>query len=201
MLLLASASPRRADLLRRLGLAFEVSPALVDETPPQLPVAEAVVAVATRKAEAARRAHNGKSRPFILAADTAVVLADEWLGKPRDAAEAREMLHRLSGREHLVVTGVAVVSPREEQFTGAATTRVEFDSLSKEQVEAYVATGEPLDKAGAYGIQGAAAAFVRRVDGDYSNVVGLPIRLALHLLHRAGYPLPPHLTPSYRNDA
>lgn len=186
-LILASASPRRAELLRRAGLAFEARPADVDESHAGLP-REATLAAARRKAEAARAVD-----AWTLGADTEVVVDGEALGKPADAAAARAMLARLSGRAHAVVTGVCVIAPDGRAYEDAATTRVRFARLPPAAIEAYVASGEPLGKAGAYAIQGAAEAFVERIEGSWSNVVGLPLATAVALLARAGYPLPAHL--------
>lgn len=171
-LVLASGSPRRRDLLRRLGLDFRVRPTDADETwPEELEVGPAAEAVALRKAEAAEA-----PGALVLAADTVVVLDGEVLGKPADADDARQSLRRLSGRTHVVVTGLAL---RLDDRTATAheTTHVTFAPLSEAEIDAYVRTGSPLDKAGAYGIQDdAGALFVERIEGDYFNVVGLPVR-------------------------
>ena len=170
-LVLASASPRRRDLLARLGLAFEVRPTDADETWPDLPVGPAAEAVALRKARAARA-----PGALVLAADTVVVLDGDVLGKPADAADARATLRRLSGRTHTVTTGLALGLDGRET-TASATTAVTFAELTDAEIAAYVATGSPLDKAGSYGIQDdAGALLVARIDGDYFNVVGLPLR-------------------------
>ena len=170
-LVLASASPRRRDLLARLGLAFEVRPTDADETWPDLPTGPAAEAVALRKARAA-----GAPGALVLAADTVVVLDGDVLGKPTDAAEARATLARLAGRTHAVTTGLALCHDGREA-TAHATTHVTFAPLTDAEIDAYVRTGSPLDKAGSYGIQDdAGALLVARIDGDYSNVVGLPLR-------------------------
>lgn len=171
-LVLASASPRRRDLLDRLGLTFDVRPADADETwPTDLADGPAAEAVALRKALAIEA-----PGALVLAADTVVVLDGEILGKPPSAEAARATLRRLSGRTHTVVTGLALRF-EGRQTTSHETTRVTFADLSDAEITAYVATGSPLDKAGAYGIQDdAGALLVARIDGDYSNVVGLPLR-------------------------
>ncbi|WP_349256293.1 Maf family protein [Rubrivirga litoralis] len=181
-LVLASASPRRRDLLGRLGLAFDVRPTDADETWPDLDLGPAAEAVALRKAQALEA-----PGALVLAADTVVELDGEVLGKPPTPDAARRTLRRLSGRTHRVATGVALrYGDREE--TAHAVTHVTFGALSDAEIAAYVATGSPLDKAGAYGIQDdAGALLVERIDGDYSNVVGLPLRL-LYVTLRAAFP-------------
>lgn len=181
-LLLCSGSPRRADLLGAAGLAFERGPAPdVDETPPAgVPAPE--VALALARAKAARASARAPDR-VVLCADTTVVVDATILGKPADAAEAAAMLRALSGRAHLVVTGVAValrgriVAARDEA-------RVTFRALRAAEIDAYVASGEPYDKAGGYGVQGGAASFVTRVEGDLETVIGLPTRLVQGLVAR-----------------
>ncbi|HET6164137.1 MAG TPA: Maf family protein [Planctomycetota bacterium] len=179
-LILASSSPQRRALLSDLGEPFEVVPADVDETPPPGALAAAVRAIARRKADAvARRVARG----LVLGADTVIDRGGDLLGKPASADEAREMLRSLSGRSHRVHTGVALVgaggAPARE---GVATTVVHFREVAPAEIDAYVASGEPFGKAGAYAIQGGAAGFVVRVDGDVDNVVGLPLRLVRRLL-------------------
>lgn len=180
---LASASPRRLDLLRQIGVEPVVEPADVDETlDGSLDVAAAVAGLAGAKARAVAHRHRGES-VLVLGADTLVVLDGVALGKPDDEADARAMLGRLSGREHQVMTGVAIIDAATGNDAGGVeVTSVRFRDLSPAEIEAYVATGEPLDKAGAYAIQGRAAAFVEALDGDRSNVVGLPLHLVQRLL-------------------
>ena len=186
-LVLASASPRRRELLGQLGLRFEVSPADIDETPRP---GEAAAAYVNRLArEKARAVASRRPGAWVLAADTTVALGDELLGKPRDAAEAREMLGRLSGRTHAVHTGVALAGPGPELSTGVST-RVTFRALSPEEIAWYAATGEPLDKAGSYAVQGKGGFLVAAVDGSPTNVIGLPLGETLELLARAGLVLP-----------
>ena len=181
--LLASASPRRLDLLRQIGIEPVVEPADVDESlDGTLDVAAAVAGLAATKALAVAQRHRGES-VLVLGADTLVVVDGEALGKPVDEADARAMLGRLSGREHQVMTGVAIIDAASgNDVGGVAVTTVRFRGLTPAEIAAYVATGEPLDKAGAYGIQGGAAAFVESLDGDRSNVVGLPLPLVQRLL-------------------
>jgi septum formation protein len=184
-LLLASRSPRRAELLASAGYTFDVAPADVDETPRPDEVPETYVArLAADKAEAVARTAADR---LVLAADTVVAVDGELLGKPRDDGEAGAMLRRLSGRAHDVLTGVAV-RLEGRHADGVDTTRVEFRQLSPVEIARYVASGEPRDKAGAYAIQGGAADFVERIEGSYSNVVGLPLGLVRELLKRLGVP-------------
>jgi septum formation protein len=176
-LILASASPRRAELLAAAGIDFDVIPADVDET---VHAGETPEGYARRVSEAKARAVLARShgRP-VLAADTVVVVDGHILGKPADDADARRMLRLLSGRVHDVLTAVTL-----DEATETETTAVELVPLSDEEIAWYVASGEPHDKAGAYGIQGLASRFVARIDGSYSNVVGLPIALVYKLLKR-----------------
>lgn len=186
-LILASASPRRADLLRAAGIPFEVMPAEVDETIDQEETPDGYVRrVAQEKAEAVAR--RVPDRP-ILGADTAVVVDNRVMGKPGDEREAAEMLRLLSGRRHIVLTGVCLILPAVEAGRVRAAverTVVEFATLSEAEVEWYVATGEPMDKAGAYAGQGLASRFVTRIEGSYANVVGLPVSLVYRWCAEAG---------------
>lgn len=171
-LILASASPRRAELLRSAGFAFDVSPVEVDETPQDgEDPAEYVRRLAGLKAETLPLPEVDS---VVVAADTTVVVAGRILGKPVDAEDARAMLETLSGREHSVLTGVAV-RWREETRSAVEATRVSFLPMSADEIAWYVSSGEPDDKAGAYAVQGLAGRFVDRIDGSYSNVVGLPV--------------------------
>ncbi|MFQ5349575.1 MAG: Maf family protein [Thermoanaerobaculia bacterium] len=185
-LVLASASPRRRELLAGLGLSPPVRPVDVDERPLDgEPAADCVLRLARSKAAAA--AGRGE---LVLAADTLVVLDGRILGKPADPREAETMLGRLAGRDHLVQTGVAVHDGDSSAVAaGVETTRVFIAPLTASQIADYVATGEPLDKAGAYAIQGLGALFVERVDGNYSNVVGLPLPLTRRLFAELGFDL------------
>ena len=169
-LILASKSPRRQELLGLFGLSFTVQAADVDETmDPCLSPARAVGEVSARKALAIPD-HNA----LILAADTIVVCDGQILGKPQTEADARRMLNLLSGRDHQVITGVTL-RRGQRLLTQTETTRVWFRELSQAEIAAYIASGEPMDKAGAYGIQGRASVFIPRIDGDYFNVMGLPL--------------------------
>jgi septum formation protein len=184
VLILASASPRRADLLRAAGFEFEVRSSFIDETvrPGELPEAY-VRRVAEAKAQAVLPAAG--DRP-VVAADTVVLLDGRILGKPVDARDAAAMLRALSGRRHQVMTGVTVVV-HLQQRTSVEVSDVEFASLSDAEIGWYVASGEPADKAGAYAVQGLASRFVRRVEGSYSNVVGLPVAVVYQMLGELGY--------------
>ena len=186
-LVLASSSPRRRMLLGQMGIPLHVNPPQVveQELPGEAP--EAFVArVAREKAEAVAQGHPGR---VILAADTAVVVDGRPYGKPADANQARQMLRALSDRSHLVVTGVCVRGPDGER-QAVVTTRVSFRQLTEAEIGWYVATGEPMDKAGAYAIQERGGAFVAAIEGSYSNVVGLPLAESLELLESAGLTLP-----------
>ena len=183
--ILASASPRRRQLLLLVGIDHEVRPADVDESllPGETPVAHAE-RLARAKAHAIAEREPGA---VVIAADTIVVVDGDVLGKPRDAQDARAMLRRLSGRTHVVLTAVAVA--REARTESAVeSVAVTFRPLSDEEIDAYIATGEPMDKAGAYGIQGYGATIVERVDGDYFSVMGLGLRRLVELMERVGAP-------------
>jgi septum formation protein len=189
-IVLASASPRRLELLRSLGLVVEVRASGYDEAAVPLPPAELASFHAAAKLRAAMQRGDSLAGPTI-AADTVVDLDGVALGKPRDAAEASAMLTSLSGREHLVHTAFALAipgagTPTEER----STTRVRFYPLQREEIATYVASGEPFDKAGAYGIQGRAAALVEAVEGDFYTVVGLPLARVVRALRRLGFALP-----------
>lgn len=187
MLILASASPRRRALLERLTPHFEVVPAAIDETLRGRPGPADVAALALRKARAVAA---GRRAGVVLGADTVVVIDGEPLGKPATADEARGMLRRLRGRRHEVITGVAVVDAATgRSATDAVTTGVLMRDYDDAAIEAYVATGEPLDKAGAYGIQEQGGALVAGWVGSFSNVVGLPVEATGRLLARFGVPV------------
>lgn len=181
VIILASASPRRKDILAELGLDLAISPSDIDErrreneTPTEL-----VERLAREKALACyENTGNMGSQDVVIAADTIVWLEDEVLGKPRSVSDAKAMLMRLSGAEHSVSTGVCLVLKGKDAepvvHSFVETTHVRFYELSQEEVDSYIATGEAMDKAGAYGIQGQARLFVRAINGDYYNVVGLPV--------------------------
>ena len=189
MLVLASASPRRQELLRNAGIAFTVHPANIPELPqPGESGRDCAERLARQKALAA--AHH-QSDAFVLGADTVVVVGGEILGKPRDAADAARMLRLLSGRTHQVITGVCLIGPDRKgrsslEETRSETTLVTMSQVSDEDIQSYVATGEPLDKAGAYAIQGIASRWISRIEGDYFNVVGLPVSLVCRMLQENG---------------
>ena len=185
-LVLASASPRRRELLAGLGLRPPVRPVDVDETPLDgEPAADCVLRLARAKAAA-----DARPGELVLAADTLVVLDGEILGKPSGARQAVAMLERLAGRDHLVMTGVALRDGGSGAEAAAVeTTRVRVAPLSRQQIADYVATGEPLDKAGAYAIQGLGALFVEAIEGNYTNVVGLPLPLTRRLAAELGFAL------------
>ncbi len=186
-LVLASASPRRRALLGRLGLPFEVVPSDADETPPPgLGPEEAAVELALAKAFAVAARRPGQ---VVIGADTIVALDGEMLGKPRDDDEAAAMLRRLRGRWHTVSTGVAVLRDGRA-CRDVVTARVRMHDYPDEAIARYVATGEPRDKAGAYGFQGQGRALVAEVRGSELTVVGLPVRRLAELLLSAGVPLP-----------
>ena len=184
-LVLGSASPRRAALLRQVGLDFSVCPSDVPEV---AAAGETATDLARRLArEKGTAVARSRTDAWVLSADTIVVVDGAVLGKPADAAEAGQMLRRLSDRAHEVFTAVALTAPGGAPAGEVLVrSRVEFRPLSAAEIDAYVATDEPFDKAGAYAIQGGAAHFVRRVDGSYTNVVGLPIDETRDLLARAG---------------
>jgi septum formation protein len=194
MLILASASPRRQELLRNAGISFAVQPADVDETPL---AGEGARECAERLArEKALTVWKGRPQDVVLGADTIVVVGKEILGKPTDAEDAARMLRMISGREHDVITGVCLAGPTgkghsvvgdrsrtdENVAIASQTTRVTVSELSEEEIRDYVATGEPMDKAGGYAIQGMASRWIPRIEGDYSNVVGLPVAMVYRML-------------------
>lgn len=192
--MLASASPRRADLLRQLRIPFEQVVSPVEEPEPDGGDPKAfVVRSATAKARAVaallartRKASGGST--LVIGADTVVCCQDRVLGKPGSPEEAARTLRWLAGREHTVCTGVAVLGPAPDRVaTACETSRVTLCAMSEAAVTSYVATGEPLDKAGSYAIQGLGARFVERVEGCYYNVVGLPLARLCSLLRSAGY--------------
>ncbi|MEX2180727.1 MAG: Maf family protein [Gemmatimonadaceae bacterium] len=181
--ILASRSPRRRELLQLIGIAHEVLPADIDETVPadESPVPHCE-RLAREKAQALGARHPDA---VVIAADTIVVLDGEILGKPVDAADARAIIRRLAGREHTVHTAVAVARGARTE-SAVESVAVAFRALTDAEIAAYVATGEPMDKAGAYGIQGWGATIVERVDGDYFSVMGLGLRRLVELLGRVG---------------
>lgn len=183
-LVLASASPRRRELLTQIGLQFDVIPAHIDET---RRVSEApptyVQRLALEKAQAIHALHPGV---FVLGADTTVEIDGHALEKPADRTDAERMLRALLGRVHHVHTGIALLS-QHGQRTHLETTSVVFDPIAEADLQRYLDSGEPYDKAGAYGIQGYAARWIPRIDGDYFNVMGLPLAAAMRLLRDLNY--------------
>jgi septum formation protein len=184
MLVLASASPRRQELLRNAGISFEIQPAQIAEDP--LPGEGAKECAERLAREKALVVAQQRPRDFVLAADTVVVVDGQILGKPVDGNDAARMLRLLSGREHQVITGVCLVLSGQWSVA-SETTVVTMSEISEDEIAAYVATGEPMDKAGAYAIQGIASRWIPRINGDYSNVVGLPVALVWRMLKRAGF--------------
>jgi septum formation protein len=200
MLVLASASPRRQELLRNAGIPFTVQPADVDETPLAGEAPRACVERLAR--QKALVVWQKRPRDVVLGADTIVVVNGAMLGKPTDADDAARMLRMLSGRVHEVITGVCVVRPvasteyrvpsettrdSREVRTASEMTQVTMSKISDEEIREYIATGEPMDKAGAYAIQGRASRWIPRIEGDYSNVVGLPVALVWRMLAGISY--------------
>jgi septum formation protein len=184
VLILASSSPRRQELLRQTGIDFEVMAPHIneDQRPGEAPL-EYALRLASEKAQTVAR-----HRPLgpVLGADTIVVVDGEVLGKPADAADAVRMLRRLSARAHQVSTAVSLALPEGGADTRSCTTQVYFRKLTEDEIQQYVAGGEPMDKAGAYAIQGGAARWADRIEGEYSNVVGLPLSLVTDMLRTNG---------------
>jgi septum formation protein len=195
MIILASASPRRQELLRNAGIRFTVKPADIDEAPL---AGESPRDCAERLArEKALAIFRSEPESYVLGADTIVVVDEAMLGKPRDAEDAARMLRLLSGRTHAVITGVCLVGPvasgqwsvaskTENPRSVSESTLVTMCALSEDEIRDYVATGEPMDKAGAYAIQGIASRWIPRIEGDYSNVVGLPVAQVYAMLRERG---------------
>lgn len=182
MLILASSSPRRSEILRMAGFEFTVAaPQVHERLPHGTPPIQAVEQLAARKARAAALEHPGEP---VLAADTLVVFKNRILGKPKNEEDAKAMLRLLSGAVHQVYTGYCVLRGND-MLTGHECTSVEFYTLRDAEIERYVATGEPMDKAGAYGIQGRGALLVKRIDGDFYNIMGLPIGKINRLLRES----------------
>ena len=182
-IILASQSPRRRELLSLYGVPFEVDPSQADEEHVEGTGAERVKKLAQQKCAEVAQRHPGK---YVLAADTLVCVEDEILGKPKDEADAHRMLRLLSGRAHEVHTGVCLRLPDGSELCDVDTTRVHFMEMTDEMIRRYIATGEPMDKAGAYGIQGTAGIFISHIEGSSSNVIGLPLGLMTHFFMQAG---------------
>ena len=184
MIVLASSSPRRRELLTLIGLPFTVITSDVDEQPPHgAPPDEYVKALALQKARAVAYTHPDDC---VIGADTVVYLDGDILGKPHTPENAARFLHRMQGRTHTVYTGVAVLCAGREDVRHCCT-EVTFAPMTDAEIDWYVSTGEPLDKAGAYGVQGPAAVFVQRIEGNYFNVIGMPLPLLYRMLLDAGY--------------
>ncbi|MBT5330183.1 MAG: septum formation inhibitor Maf [Porticoccaceae bacterium] len=187
MILLASASPRRAEILERHGVEFFVSPADIDESVNPLENApDYVLRLAKEKAESQRPELPSSGCELILAADTCVEIENQILGKPSNFEDFLSILEKLSGRTHQVHSGVALAKEGVKTELVLVSTRVHFRELSEREIRSYWESGEPQDKAGGYGIQGLAAEFVTGIEGSFSNVVGLPIRETMQLLNRWG---------------
>jgi septum formation protein len=188
-LVLASASPRRRELLQNAGIPFIIHPSKIAELPRD---GEAPQTCAERLArEKALEVCRQRPQDFVLGADTIVVVDGQILGKPRDEADAARMLHLLAGKTHQVTTGVCLIGPNHKRGssvgdTRSETTSVTMSELSDDDIESYIATDEPLDKAGAYAIQGIASRWISRIEGDYFNVVGLPVSLVYRMLRENG---------------
>jgi septum formation protein len=187
MLVLASASPRRQGLLRNAGIAFEVHPANIAEGP--LPAENAKHCALRLAREKALAVYRQRPNDLVLGADTLVAVDEELLGKPTDAVDAARMLRMISGREHQVITGIYLVAGNDG-WAGSETTLVTVSELTDQDIADYVATGEPMDKAGAYAIQGIASRWIPRIEGDYSNVVGLPVALVFRMLRKISSQFP-----------
>ncbi len=181
VLVLASQSPRRAEILRQAGIPFTVRSAAVDETPIEGELPEDYV---RRLAEWKAMAIEASAAEIVLGADTTVVIDGQMLGKPADAADARRMIELLAGRRHEVLTGICL-RRGDRKVCDWAATQVWFAAMSEAEIDAYAASGEPLDKAGGYAIQGLASKYVERINGCYFNVVGLPVALVYRYLSGA----------------
>ena len=184
ILILASSSPRRQELLREAGIPFEIHPAHLNEErhAGERPL-EYAQRLSREKAQAVAQQHPQR---YVLGADTIVVVDDAVLGKPRDHADAVRMLRKLSGRGHQVITAVTLISANGYTDTRACTTQVYFRDLTMDEIQQYVTGGEPMDKAGAYAIQGGASLWADRIEGEYSNVVGLPLSVVTEMLRTNG---------------
>jgi len=183
MLVLASASPRRQELLHSAGIRFEVQPANIAEDP--LPEEDAKACAERLAREKAQAIARQRPNDCVLGADTVVTVDGQILGKPTDAADAARMLHLLSGRDHQVITGVCVIADGQPSVASEST-RVTMSEITDQEIADYISTGEPMDKAGAYAIQGIASRWIPHIEGDYSNVVGLPVALVFRMLQNRG---------------
>lgn len=185
-ILLASQSPRRSELLKSIHISFEIDPPLIDEIIREdySPV-ENVLSIAETKARWVAERNKNK---FIIGADTIVVLENKIIGKPTDINDARRILELLSGKRHEVITGVTVLNPQGNCFPSASVSQVKIKTLTSNEIREYIETGEPMDKAGAYAIQGKGSTLVESWSGSWSNIVGLPVETVKSLLATAGYP-------------
>jgi septum formation protein len=187
-LILASRSPRRSELLRSLGLEFTVSPSHVDEiTDPEQSPEQNAAKIARDKARWVARQNPGS---YVLGADTMVVLDQEIIGQPTDGEDAYHILSKLMGKQHRVITGVVLITPETQEYETAVVSTVSIKTVSENEIRSYIATGEPLDKAGAYAIQGKGSFLVESWEGSYSNIVGLPLETLTDLFQQAGFPVP-----------
>lgn len=188
-LILASGSPRRKELLEQIGAEFEIFPAKGEEIITSTIPEQVVMELSAQKAEEVAGHYEGESEIVILGADTVVAYENRILGKPQDETDAVRMLQMLSGNTHSVFTGVTLIIKRNgksEKQSFFAETKVTMYPMTEQQIQAYVATGEPMDKAGAYGIQGKCAIYIEKITGDYNNVVGLPVALVYQNLVKSG---------------
>ena len=183
-LILASSSPRRAELLRNAGIEFTVEPSNIPEEPQ--PGEDPVSMVKRLALDKAREVFRRNPEKFVLSADTVVVVDHEMLGKPRNPTDAARMLRLFSGRTHEVITGVCLAGPEMGEDVRAERTRVTLDQVDEDEIQAYVATDDPMDKAGGYGIQGIASRWISKIEGNYFTVVGLPIALVWKMLREHG---------------
>jgi septum formation protein len=185
-IILPSSSPRRKELLEKLGLRFEVIPSLIDEIPlPDESPANFVLRASTEKALSVCR--NLDSDSVVIGADTIVVIDGEILGKPKDEEEAITMLGKIAGKEHRVITGFSIVKPEAEiLYRKFVESEVKIKTLAPWEIEGYIKTGEPMDKAGAYGAQGIGAFMIEEIHGSYTNIVGLPLAQVIEVLTRLG---------------
>jgi septum formation protein len=187
-LILASRSPRRSELLRSLGLEFEVSPSRVEEiTDPGQSPEQNATKIARDKARWVARQNPGC---YVLGADTMVVLDREIIGQPTDEEDACRILSKLAGKQHRVITGVVLITPEAQEYETAVVSTVTLKPVSENEIRSYIATGEPLDKAGAYAIQGEGSFLVEAWEGSWSNIVGLPLEALTGLFQQAGFPDP-----------
>lgn len=189
-IVLASGSPRRKDLLNMLGLKFDISVSDTDESiPPNQDPKEAVKEIAKRKSQAVFNIMDDSSNSIVIGADTIVVSNDKILGKPKSKENAFEILKFLSGKNHQVLTGVAMsmsVDNTNKCITGVELSQVKFRNLYDQEIYSYIETGEPMDKAGAYALQGIGSVFVEKINGCYTNVIGLPVPMTVSMLRTAG---------------